>query len=456
MRHIISWLVIAIVPTEVWGVTVALDNLSLVAPSDPVNVLTISLDAGLFGSDVEQSVLTGSMAAQLELDVSSGDAVPVGITFTQGTVHASDAEFHFLRGTVPVSLMNIAGEPSTPIPPGEVLNGMFPAEQHAVTINQGTVEALGNVIDLSTDPVSAAGSGFGAITLTQVSPAVGDELTYDVYVSLPVLAQDMFSIQNVPLFGTINVDVAITGIVVATERINVSFPSPSALQAGDANQDLSFDQRDIVAVSIAGKYLTGQASTWGEGDWNGAPEGRVGSPPDGDGVFNQLDIVAAQQNALYLTGPYGALSPEGRRADGQTSIIYRAATGEIVVDAPAGNELTSINIDSAAGIFTGDPAVHLGGSFDHDADDNIFKATFGSSFGSLSFGAVARPGLEDDFLLGDLTVIGSFRGGGALGDVDLIYVAVPEPAGVMLVIVGGMLLARRITRKRSLPPFCVR
>jgi hypothetical protein len=47
--------------------------------------------------------------------------------------------------------------------------------------------------------------------------------------------------------------------------------------------------------------------------------------------------------------------------------------------------LTSINIDSAGGIFTGDAAGNLGGSFDNDADGNIFKATFGGSFGSVSF-----------------------------------------------------------------------
>ncbi len=72
-------------------------------------------------------------------------------------------------------------------------------------------------------------------------------------------------------------------------------------------------------------------------------------------------------------------------------------SGEIAVDAPAGAELTSINIDSAAGIFTGDAAANLGGSFDNDADNNIFKATFGSSFGSLSFGNVAQAGLSEDF-----------------------------------------------------------
>jgi hypothetical protein len=82
-----------------------------------------------------------------------------------------------------------------------------------------------------------------------------------------------------------------------------------ALQAGDADQDLTFDQKDLVTVQQSAKYLTGQAATWGDGDWNGAPGGLPGSPPLGDGLFTQLDVVAALSAGVYLTGPYAAVSP---------------------------------------------------------------------------------------------------------------------------------------------------
>jgi hypothetical protein len=215
------------------------------------------------------------------------------------------------------------------------------------------------------------------------------------------------------------------------------------LKAGDANQDLEFNQLDLVQVQIAAKYLTGQSATWGEGDWNAAPGGGVGDPPAGDGQFNQLDIIAALNAGTYLMGPYAAATPGGTEGDEQTSVIYNANTGELAVDAPASTELTSINIDSAASIFTGDPAMNLGGSFDNDADNNIFKATFGSSFGSLSFGNVAQAGLSEDFVANDLTVVGSLAGGGDLGAVDLIYV--PEPSALALLSVGllGLLVRRR-------------
>ena len=198
--------------------------------------------------------------------------------------------------------------------------------------------------------------------------------------------------------------------------------------------DYDFDQLDLVKVQIAAKYLSGQAATWGDGDWNGAPGGQPGSPPQGNGRFDQLDIIAALNTGNYLAGPYAAISKGGARGDGQTSIVYDANTGEVAVDSPTGKNLTSINIDSAAKIFTGDPAANLGGSFDNDSDANIFKATFGSSFGSLSFGKVAQAGLSEDFLLADLTAVGSLEGGGALGDVDLIYI--PEPSMPVLLCIG--------------------
>ena len=98
------------------------------------------------------------------------------------------------------------------------------------------------------------------------------------------------------------------------------------LQAGDADQDLDFDQLDLVKVQIAAKYLTGQAATWGEGDWNGAPGGSPGSPPPGNGLFDQLDIVAALSAGVYLTGPYAAITDGGREGDAQTSIVYDPKT----------------------------------------------------------------------------------------------------------------------------------
>ena len=235
--------------------------------------------------------------------------------------------------------------------------------------------------------------------------------------------------------------------------LHVSFTALAAapLQAGDADHDLDFDQFDLIQVQQAAKYLTGDPATWGEGDWDGAPGGSPGNPPAGNGLFDQFDVIAAQQGAFYLNGPYATLSPDCQRQDVQTSIVYDATTGELAVDSPVGVELTSINVDSANGIFTGQSAQNLSGSFDNDDDGNIFKATFGGSFGSLSFGNVAQTGLAKDFVLSDLTVVGSLAGGGDLGDVDLVYVPEPSSLGVMLAaMIGCHLISRRYPlRKRG-------
>ena len=49
----------------------------------------------------------------------------------------------------------------------------------------------------------------------------------------------------------------------------------------------------------------------------GAGAGGVpGSPPPGDGVFNQLDIIAALNANVYLAGPYVATAPRDLVATG--------------------------------------------------------------------------------------------------------------------------------------------
>lgn len=113
---------------------------------------------------------------------------------------------------------------------------------------------------------------------------------------------------------------------------------PSALQAGDADMDFDFDQLDLVQVQIAAKYLTGQAATWGEGDWDGAPGGEPGNPPAGNGQFDQMDIIAALAAGTYLTGPYNAIRPGGTMNDAQTSIVYDAGISEDFV----ANDLTVV------------------------------------------------------------------------------------------------------------------
>ena len=215
-------------------------------------------------------------------------------------------------------------------------------------------------------------------------------------------------------------------------------PTTAALEAGDADMDLDFDQLDLVKVQVAAKYLTGQAATWGEGDWDGAPGGEVGNPPAGNGSFDQLDIISALAAGTYLTGPYAALTGPGDEGDEHTSLVYDAATGELKIDSPDGADLTSINIVSAGSRFIGDKPAVLDGAFDNFAADNIFKATFGGSFGDISFGSALPAGLSEADVMSDLAAVGSLAGGGDLGNVDLVYI--PEPSSVVLMSLAAFIL----------------
>jgi hypothetical protein len=151
--------------------------------------------------------------------------------------------------------------------------------------------------------------------------------------------------------------------------------------------------------------------------------------------------MVALAAGLAAAGSLPAIAGYGVECDEQTSIGY-TPDGTLWIDAPASTNLTSINIDSASGIFTGHEwAQNLDGSFDNHSEDNIFKATFGSSFGSLSFGMVAMIGLSEEFLLNDLTVVGSLDGGGDLGNVDLFYL--PEPSSRLLALFGIIGLLHR-------------
>ena len=143
---------------------------------------------------------------------------------------------------------------------------------------------------------------------------------------------------------------------------------------------------------------------------------------------------------------YPGIRPGGLVNDQRLSIIYDANNGNVSLDVPPGQELTSISIvsDSSSPIFT---RCAIRGSIDPCGDTSFFHATFRGTFRSMSFGSIMEPELLEEFLLRDLSVVGSIAaasGGGAFRDADLIYVPVPEPCSIALLTLGSLFLA----------PFC--
>ena len=82
-------------------------------------------------------------------------------------------------------------------------------------------------------------------------------------------------------------ELTLTGADGAVVQKSVLGEAPTEIVVGDSNGDGQFDQLDIVTILQAGKYNQDVPATWSEGDWNR------------DGRFNQLDIVTALQADSY-------------------------------------------------------------------------------------------------------------------------------------------------------------
>jgi len=70
------------------------------------------------------------------------------------------------------------------------------------------------------------------------------------------------------------------------------------LKKGDSNADGRFDQKDLVQVAMAGRYMTGTPAAWSQGDW------------DADGYFDQFDFVVAMEDGKYRGGVATMAVPE--------------------------------------------------------------------------------------------------------------------------------------------------
>ena len=217
--------------------------------------------------DAGQLVVVESLGATLELQ---GGSLTIGeIVMGNNPGQTSTATVEFISGNI---LLGTAGIRTLPdftaefIVDAEVVataagDNLFRGVQGPTTVDVGgSLEVAGNIMDAADLSDRVSFTSFSSRT----------DLTY---------------------FFQPDVD---------TTLLRPATDLPKFLFAGDADQNGRFDQLDIVRVLQSGKYLIGQAATWGDGDWNGAPGGRAGRPPTGDGVFDQDDIVASLIGGTYL------------------------------------------------------------------------------------------------------------------------------------------------------------
>ena len=114
--------------------------------------------------------------------------------------------------------------------------------------------------------------GPGSITVdsTGIALATIDDVQYMTYEDLwneGILKANGQSGPDGALFANY---FAITGAL-GQDNYTLSWKAGATpqLQAGDADENLQFNQFDLIKVQQAAKYLTAQAATWGDGDWDG-------------------------------------------------------------------------------------------------------------------------------------------------------------------------------------------
>ena len=139
-----------------------------------------------------------------------------------------------------------------------------------------------------------------------------------------------------------------------------------------------------------------------------------------------------------------ALPTNGARGDANISLVYDPADGHFWLDA-AGKKVTTLEIQSASGVFTGAKPAQVSPPFDVFTPKKFFILKT-AGVGDEDFGMALPAGLTAETLGGDLTVAGSILPSGSLGTVDLVYLgAIPEPSSLALMALGflGLVSGRR-------------
>jgi hypothetical protein len=213
-----------------------------------------------------------------------------------------------------------------------------------------------------------------------------------------------------------------------------------AVPTGDVNLDGTVNFADVLQFLGAGKYNTGQPSTYVTGDVNY------------DGINDSSDLLTIAQSGNYdkvtLTGTaHGSVI--GHSGNGVPDFVYNSVTGDVQfktdgVLVGGSGRVTAIQLLSASN------KVIAGNSTLNGPVDVVTSAGFdGANFNATGYadgidlGNVLPAGLTPSQLTTDLTVSYQIFGQGGLAPAEVI--SVPEPTALSLLALGaaGMLARRR-------------
>ncbi|MCA9167394.1 MAG: hypothetical protein KDB23_06980 [Planctomycetales bacterium] len=155
-------------------------------------------------------------------------------------------------------------------------------------------------------------------------------------------------------------------------------------------------------------------------------------------------IVIAALVTMFGSTSQAALPLGAGPGDDVISLIYNPMNGNLALDA-AGKLITTLEIQSAAGYFTGTPADGMvQPPFDVYTPNKYFLLRT-SGIGDTDLGNVLPSGLTCFAVAADLTVLGSLKPFGSLGTVDMFMC--PEPS-CLLPLGLGFMGVLRVNRRR--------
>lgn len=189
--------------------------------------------------DTDTTAVTGDVMVDLEIDFDPVTHQVIDISeiqFTGGLISTTEDlafELNFgVPGSINAIITDISGTLDTPSPPGLVSAGNFSMIDHVLILNDGWIDGeatgpLGGIMDpfskaLFDEPLESSYGDIGSITASLVH-INGDDITYDAYLTLPVVF-DMTFYQN-----DVEFSFAGTGVLDAEGQFTRTIPEPFTL-----------------------------------------------------------------------------------------------------------------------------------------------------------------------------------------------------------------------------------
>ena len=172
------------------------------------------------------------------------------------------------------------------------------------------------------------------------------------------------------------------------------------------------------------------------------------SPPLGDGVFDQLDIVAALDANIYLAGSYAATNSMVQKLNEPKCLGDVSSMG---VDVGAPHLSRDLTLNSLGTWFMTNQNRDVSNFDDYDSADRAIQDTFRVRHARIGVEQVSSDNAAKTSKSDEPLLVSSTSAGSQSEAIDLAFV--PEPGALFLVGVG--IVASLIRRKAIRPRYDV-